>query len=166
MDTLEAIKVRRSVREYKVKPITKEVLEKIVDAARFAPTARGVEPWEFVVITESNTLKKIGEIAENGRFVSNARACIAVFCSDTKYYLEDGCAATENMLLAATALGIASCWVAGDKKPYCSQISNLLNTPQTLKLISLVSLGYPESEKVFKVAGKRSLKDVLHWEKF
>ena len=166
MDTLEIIKIRRSVREYKDKPISKEILEKIIDAARFAPTARGVEPWEFIAITESATLKKIGEIAENGRFVSNAGACIAVFCGDTKYYLEDGSAATENILLAAAALGIASCWVAGDKKPYCGQINNLLGVPDSFKLVSMISLGFPESEKVFKVTRKRNLKDVLHWEKF
>ena len=166
MDILEIIKIRRSVREYKNKPVPKEILEKIIDAARFAPTARGVEPWEFIAITESATLKKISEIAENGRFVSHAGACIAVFSSDTKYYLEDGCAATENILLAAAALGIVSCWIAGDKKPYCSQINNLLDVPDSFKLVSMISLGYPESEKVFKVAQKRSVKDVMHWEKF
>ena len=166
MDAIEALKLRRSIREYKDKTIPKDILEKIVEAARFAPTARNVQPWEFIVITKPETLKKIAELAENGRFVAEARACIAIFCSDTKYYLEDGCAATENLLLAATAKGIASCWVAGDKKPYCSQISNLLNAPAALKLVSLIALGYPTSEKVFRTIDKRSLSDVIHWEKF
>ncbi len=166
MDAIEIIKTRRSVREYKDKPITKDILEKIVEVARFAPTARNVQPWEFIVITKPETLKKIADLAENGRFVAEARACIAVFCTDTKYYLEDGCAATENLLLAATAKGIASCWVAGDKKPYCTQITNLLKVPTTLKLVSLIALGYPTSEKVFRTIDKRSLSDVMHWEKF
>jgi nitroreductase len=166
MDIFEAIKVRRSIREYKNKPVSKEVLEKIIDAARFAPTARGVQPWEFIVITGQGTLKKIGDIAENGKFISNAGACVALFCSDTKYYLEDGSAATENMLLAATALGIASCWVAGDKKPYCGRISSLLGVSGAFKLVSLIALGYPDSKKLFKVAQKRSLNALIHWEKF
>jgi len=166
MDAIEAIKTRRSIREYKDKPIPKDILEKIVDAARFAPTARNVQPWEFIVITKPETLKKIAELAENGRFVAGARTCIAVFCTDTKYYLEDGCAATENILFAATAQGIASCWVAGDKKPYCTQINNLLNVPNTLKLVSLIALGYPTSEKAFGITDKRKLSDVIHWEKF
>jgi nitroreductase len=166
MDILQIIKIRRSVREYKDKPIPKDIIEKVIDAARFAPTARDVQPWEFVVITGPTVLKQIGEIAENGRFISKAAACIAVFCSDTKYYLEDGCAATENILLAAASLGIASCWVAGDKKPYCRQVSSLLGVPDSFKLVSLISLGYPESEKVFGVAQKRSVKEVMHWEKF
>lgn len=166
MDAIEIIKKRRSIREFQDRPIAKEILEKMVDAARFAPTARNVQPWEFIVITESSTLAKLGELAQNGRFLAQAKACIAVFSSDTKYYLEDGCAATENILLAAASLDIGSCWVAGDKKPYCSEVSKLLNVPLTFKLISLIALGYPLSVKDFKIANKRSLKEVIHWERF
>lgn len=166
MDALEAIKKRRSIREYSDKLIPREAIEKIVDAGRFAATARDIQPWEFIVITDPATLKGIAGIAKNGNFISGAQAAIAVYCSDTKYYLEDGCAATENMLLAATALGIGSCWVAGDKKPYCNDISNLLNVPSEFKLISLISLGYPELEGLFTIKEKRPLKEVLHWEKF
>lgn len=166
MDILEVMKIRRSIREYKDKPIPKEALEKIVDAARFAPTARSVEPWEFIIITKPDTLKQIGGLAENGRFVANAKAGIAVFCNDTKYYLEDGCAATQNILLAATSLGIGSCWVAGDKKPYCSQVSNLLGVPAAFKLVSLIALGYPVSKKEFCIKEKKDLKTMVHWEGF
>lgn len=166
MEVIETIKIRRSVREYKDKPIPKEILEKIVDGARFAPTARGVEPWEFIVITQDATLKKIADLAENGRFIAGATACIAVFCQDTKYYLEDGCAATQNILLTATSLGVGSCWVAGDKKPYCSQVSSLLGVPASFKLVSLIALGYPESEKVFRIKDRRALAEVIHWEKY
>lgn len=166
MEALEVIKKRRSIREYKDKPIPREALEKMIDAARFAATARNVQPWEFVVIAESDTLKKLGELAENGRFLAQAEACIAVFCTETKYYLEDGCAATCNILLAATVLGIGSCWVAGDKKPYCAEVAKLLNVPAAYKLVSLVALGYPKSEDSFYIAEKRDLKTLSHWEKF
>ena len=166
MDALEVLWKRRSIREYKDKTIPKDILEKIVDAARFAATARNVQPWEFVVVTNSQTLQSISELAENGRFIARAKACIAIFCSDTKYYLEDGCAATQNILLAATASGIGSCWVAGDKKPYCAEVTQLLNVPSSFKLISLIPLGYPQSDDFFKVSDKRSLKEMLHWEKF
>ncbi len=166
MDALDIIRTRRSIREYKDKPIPKDLLEKIVDAGRFAATARNIQPWEFVVITTPGTLKKIADLADNGRFVASAPVCIAVFSSDTKYYLEDGCAATENMLIAARSLGIASCWVAGDKKPYCNQINSLLGAPASFKLVSLVALGYPLSEGDFRVADKRKLNELIHWEKF
>src|SRR5512135_3275956 len=120
METLECIARRLSVREYSPKAIPRDVLEKLVDAGRRAPSARAVEPWEFVVVTNKDMLLKLGQLATNGSFLKEAAACIAVFCLDTKYYLEDGCAATENILLAATDAGVGSCWVAGDKKPYCN----------------------------------------------
>lgn len=166
MEVMEATKIRRSIRGYKKKPIPKEDLEKLVDAARFAPTARALEPWEFIVIANSDTLKKIAQWAENARFLADAAACIAVFCKDTKYYLEDGCGATQNILFAATALGIGSCWVAGDKKPYCGQVSELLGVPASFRLVSLIALGYPQAEGSFIIKDKRPLKEVIHWEKF
>ncbi|MCG2713375.1 MAG: nitroreductase family protein, partial [Candidatus Omnitrophica bacterium] len=141
-------------------------LEEIVDVARFAPTARNVQPWEFVVVTDKHKLTELAKLAENGRFMAGAAACIAVFCVDTKYYLEDGCAATCSILLAATALGIGSCWVAGDKKPYASQVNALLSASEDMKLISLIALGYPQEKDRFKSLDKRQLKELLHWEKF
>ena len=166
MEVLELLKKRRSIREYSNELIPADALEKIIEAAGFAPTARNVQPWEFVVITQVPALKKLSELADNGRFLAQAKACIAVFCSDTKYYLEDGCAATCNILLAATSLGIGSCWVAGDKKPYCAEVAKLLNAPAAYKLVSLVALGYPKSKDSFYTAEKRALKEILHWEKF
>jgi nitroreductase len=85
---------------------------------------------------------------------------------DSNYFLEDGSAATCNILLAATALGIGSCWIAGDKKPYCQQVNALLGATANMKLISMIALGYPQEEDAFKVAQKRELKELLHWEKF
>lgn len=166
MDALEVLKKRRSIREYSDKEIPKDVLEKIIELARFAPTARNVQPWQFIVITQAAALKKFGELAENARFLAQAKACIAVFCADTKYYLEDGCAATCNILLAATDLGVGSCWVAGDKKSYCAEIVELLNVPLSYKLVSLIALGFPKSKDSFRIAEKKALKEVAHWEKF
>ncbi|MDD5108881.1 MAG: nitroreductase family protein [Candidatus Omnitrophica bacterium] len=163
---LNLLKIRRSIREFQVKDIPKRQLEEIVDAARFAPTARNVQPWEFIVVTDKNKIAQFANLGQNARFMAQAAACIAVFSIDTNYFLEDGSAATCSILLAATALGIGSCWIAGDKKPYCQQINVLLNVPAGMKLISLVALGYPLNKDVFKVAQKRDLKELLHWEKF
>ena len=164
METLDSISKRASVREYQSKPIVKTLLEKLVDAGRRAPTARAIEPWEFVVVTDKEILRKLGEIATSGSFVKDAVSCIVIFCKDTKYYLEDGSAATENILLAAQDLGLGACWVAGDKKPYTREISELLGVPSGLKLVSLIALGWPK--KQMKQVKTRNLKDVIHWEKF
>ena len=165
-DPLNFLRIRRSIRTFQNRNIAKDQLEAIVDAARFAPTARNVQPWEFVVVTHKQRLAELAVLAENGRFMTQAAAVIAVFSADTKYYLEDGCAATCNILLAATALGIGSCWVAGDKKPYCQQVNNLLSVPVDIKLISLIALGYPQEKDAFKAMAKKELEKLLHWEKF
>jgi nitroreductase len=164
MDALAAIGSRRSTRKFTGKAVPREVLKQIVDAGRLAPTARNEQPWEFVVVTGRDTLAKIGEITDHGKFIAEAAACVAVYCRVTKYYLEDGCAATENILVAATAMGVQSCWVAGDKKPYGSAISELLGVAPAYNLVSLIALGYGDGEP--KIYVKRSLDKVLHWEKF
>jgi len=161
---LELLKSRRSQRVFLNKPIENALTEKIIDCARFASTARNVQPWEFIVITEHKINERIADLAPNGKFIAHAAVCIAVFCQNTKYYLEDGCAATENILLAASALGIGSCWVAGDKKPYVEDIRCMLSVPQEYKLVSLIALGYCQENP--PSPSKRPLSEVIHWEKF
>ena len=164
MDFFETVKKRCSIRDFDDKSILKSDIEKIVDAARCAPTARAVEPWEFIIITECKMLKKMAELAVNGAFLASAAAAIVIFCHDTKYYLEDGCAATENALLAAAALGIGSCWVAGDKKDYAEEFGKLLNAPQDCRLISIIALGHVKEQ--FLGSKKRGLSEVIHWETY
>jgi nitroreductase len=164
MDALEALKTRRSVRIYKSEPVPAAIVEEIVDCARLAATARNVQPWEFVVVTKTETRRAIADIVDTGRFIANAPVCVIVFCRDTKYYLEDGSAAIENILLAARAHGLGSCWVAGDKKPYAPQIARLLGAPAEFKAIGLVAIGY--AAESLPMPPKRSLAEVLHREKF
>ena len=166
MDLLAVIQKRRSIREYRKKSIPRKDLEKIVDAARFAPTARNLQPWEFVVVTNRDVLKQIADITEHGKFIADAAACLAVFGENGKYYLEDCCAAIENAMLEAAGLKIGSCWVAGDKKPYAAAVNSLLGVPDTFKLVGLIALGYPLTPKAFRIIDKRKREDVLHWEKF
>jgi nitroreductase len=165
MDFFQAIKSRASVREYQKRAIEAELLETLVDAGRRAPSARAVEPWEFVVITRCAMLKELGSIiAPNGEFIGQAAAGIVVFSRETKYYLEDGCAATENILLAAAASGLGACWIAGDKKPYAGAVAGFLSVPAGMKLVSIISIGWPK--EVLPQRKIRCLAEVLHWERF
>ncbi|MFP4173261.1 MAG: nitroreductase family protein [Candidatus Hydrogenedentota bacterium] len=164
MELFEAIKKRGTVRSYSDKPIPKEDLTQIAEAGRLAPSARNVEPWEFVAITDKNTLGALASLGQNARFLRDAAAAIVVLSKETKYYLEDGAAATQNMLLAATALGIGSCWVAGDKKPYAEDVVSLLGAPEEYKLVSIIALGYAQDEVT--PHSKRGVDEVLHFEKF
>ncbi|HPP12091.1 MAG TPA: nitroreductase family protein [bacterium] len=163
MDALKVLKERRSVRSFQNRAVPREVITDIVDCGRLAATARNLQPWEFVVVTEAGTREKLAEITDYGKFIAQAPVCIVVFCRETKYYLEDGSAATQNLLLAATACGLGSCWVAGDKKPYAEDICRLLNAPAGYRLVSLVAVGYPAEKPS---PSKRLLSEVLHWEKW
>ena len=163
MEAIEALKTRRSVRAYTREPVAREVIEDIVDCGRLAATAVNIQPWEFVAVTKPGMLRSLANATDYGNFIADAAVCIVVLCRDTKYYLEDGSAATENILLAARAHGLGSCWVAGDKKPYAAEICRLVGAPPGYKLVSLIPIGYPaESPKI----AKRPLADVLHWEKY
>ncbi|HUV05801.1 MAG TPA: nitroreductase family protein [Armatimonadota bacterium] len=160
MDAIECMKTRRSIRAYQDKPVPKEVIEDIVDCGRLGATAINIQPWGFVVAQDAMMRKKIADTTDHGKFIAQAPVCIAVLCEDTKYYLEDGCAATQNILNAARAHGLGSCWVAGDKKGYAQQIVEMLGMPPNYKLVSLVSIGYPAEERS---PTKKRLSEVLRW---
>jgi nitroreductase len=164
METLEAIRTRRSVRSFTANPVPRDIIEQIIDGARLSPSADNIQPWEFVVVTDQTTRERIANVTDYGKFIADAPVCIAVFCRGTRYYLEDGCAATENILIGACALGLSSCWVAGDKKRYAGRINGILEAPNSYKLVSLLALGY--SSVKASAYGKRKLDEVIHWEKF
>jgi nitroreductase len=164
MDALEVLRGRRSVRVYDAqRPVAHGQIETIVDCGRLAATARNTQPWEFIVVTDPTVRAAIAALATNGPFIADAPVCIAVACQEGPYYLEDGCSATQNLLLAAHALGLGSCWVAGDKKPYAAAVADLVGVPGEYRLVSLVAVGHALSVPHPK---KRALAEVLHWEKF
>jgi nitroreductase len=163
MDALEALRTRRSIRRYKDQPVDRELIEQVVDCARQAATGRGEQPWEFVVITDADTRKQIADQTNAGKFIANAPVCIVVLCKETTYYLEDGSAATQNLMVAAHALGLGTCWVAGDKKPYAEPVRKQVGAPEGYNLVSLIALGHPDDQPQKK---KRELNELLHWDGF
>lgn len=163
MEAIKVLKTRRSKRKFLPKPVPKKIVEDIIDCGRLAPSAINIQPVEFIVVTKEEIRKRIAEMTDYGRFIAEAPVCIVVFSHQTKYYLEDGSAATENILLAAHAHGLGACWTAGDKKLYAEKVRQLLGAPQNFKLITLIPIGYSKEEPS---PAKRKLKDVLHWEKY
>ena len=164
MDAMECLRTRRSIRNFLDKEVPKEVIEDMIDAARLARTANNVQPWEFIVVTDKAMRKKLADTTDWGKFISDAPVCMVVLCKETKYFLEDGSAATENIMLAARAHGVGTCWVAGDKKPYADKIREYLGAGPGYKLVSIVSLGYPKGG--FIAHKKREVSQVLHLDKF
>ena len=164
MDALDALRTRRSCRKFADREVDPGLVEQVVEAGRLASTARNEQPWEFVVVTDADARGRIASTTDHGPFIADAPVCIVVLAADTKYYLEDGSAATQNLLVAAHALGLAACWVAGDKKPYAPQIIKEVGAPEGMHLVAMVALGYAEGD--LPNPDKRPLEDVLHWERF
>jgi nitroreductase len=162
MDTFETIKKRRSVRQYTGESIPKGALLKIVDAGRWAPSGHNRQPWDFIVVTNR---KMISELKIASEWMENAGAIIAVVLDPkaSKFWLEDGSAAIENMLLASTALGFGSCWLQGYTEPREAEFKILLGVPEEKRLLTLIPIGVPTS---WPEKEKKSLDEVLHWEKY
>jgi len=164
MDALECIKARYSCREFDPRPIPRELLEQLADAGRRAPSGRNEEPVEFVIVTHQADRDFLARITSAGKFIAQGGACILVVARSVTYFLEDGSAAAENILLAATALGLASCWVAGDKKTYAGDILRHFNVPADYQLVAMLSIGFPHNPG--HPPPHRPLTQVLHWERF
>ncbi len=162
-EVIKVIKKRRSVRKFEPKPVPGEIIKDILDCARLAPTAINIQPWLFGAVTSSDLKREIADMTDHGKFIKDCAVCFAVFTDSTKkYFLEDGCAATENILLACTAHGIGSCWVAGHKKAYVDSIRKLLKVPEPYTLIALVAAGYSNEKPSPK---KKSLDEVTFFDK-
>ncbi len=164
MDAMEALRTRRSCRRFEDREVPDDLIEQIVDAGRLAATARNEQPWEFVVVTDPAVRSDLAAMADYGRFIADAPVCIVVLSADTKYYLEDGSAATENLLVAAHALGLGACWVAGDKKAYAQDVAVRVGAPASMRLVSMVAVGWPGGP--LPEPSKRPLDEVLHRETF
>jgi nitroreductase len=161
MEALEAIYNRRSVRKYTQQPVPREDLERIVDAGRLAATGSNKQPWDFIVVTERETVE---HFKAAGGWIGRAPAVIAVVLDPaSRWWLEDGSAAIQNMLVASTALGYGACWVEGDALPLEERFKELLGVPAEKRLLALVPVGVPD-ESPMKT--KRPLEEVLHWERY
>lgn len=161
MDALEAIRRRRTVREYTGEEISREDLKTIVDAGRLAASGGNKQPWEFIIVTDRETIKHFSIDVE---WVEKSAAVIAVVLDPTsRWWLEDGAAAVENMLIASTALGYGSCWFEGYTQKREEEFAQILGVPQDRKLFTLVPIGVPVG---WPTKEKKSLEKVLRWERY
>ena len=161
MNALEAIGKRRSVRKYTGESIPRKDLEKIVNAGRLAATGSNQQPWDFIVVTDRAMIEQLKIAAE---WMEKAAAIIAVVMDpSSRWWIEDGSAAVENMLIATTALEYGSCWLEGYTLPHEEEFKKLLGVPKEKRLLTLVPIGVPAEEPTRE---KRSLQEVLHWERY
>jgi nitroreductase len=148
---LRPLFARRSIRKYTDQPVTEEVVRDLLEAAMAAPSAVAKDPWHFVVVRNPATLKAIAGGLTNGRHLAQAAVGIAV-CgeisrahdTDPAYLVQDCSAATENLLLAASLLGLGACWCG--IYPLADRIELLRRTlkiPAGIIPVALISIGWP-----------------------
>ena len=139
MDAFEALHTRRSIRQFLNRPVGEDIVKELLSAAMSAPTAGGIQPWRFVVITDREKLDKIPEFHPYAGMIRQAPLAILV-CGDTTS------AAMENLLLAARAKELASLWCGVHPVPEREQaFRELCNLPDTVSPLGLAIIGYSET---------------------
>ena len=152
MDAMEAILTRRSIREYTKRLVTDEVLKELLEAAMCAPSAGNRQPWCFVIISDREILNEIPKYHTYSQMLKEAQVAILVCCDQDLqlggYGVQDCSAATQNILLAAHAKGLGAVWLGVyPTEPRVTDIKKLLNLPEHIIPISLISIGYPAEQK-------------------
>ena len=172
MDVFEAIQKRKSIRSYEEKPVPKETLVKILEAARLAPSAKNVQPWHFIVVTDKTKREELSK-GIYAKWLHNAPVVIVV-CGDTeaapKWHVVDTALALENMVLAAVAEGLGTCVVGSFDE---SDVKRLLGIPEKLRVVALLAVGYAREKegvtgKLFSFVNRkrRNLEEIVSLETY
>lgn len=162
---------RYSVRNYKNKPVEKEKLIQVLDAARMAPSAVNFQPWHFIVVTRPENLMKMQKTYQRDWFKS--APVIILACADHAQSWKRGidgkdsadidvAVAIDHLTLQASELGLGTCWVCNFDTQRCAEA---LKLPGNIEPIAMIPIGYPEDEQI-PVKKRKNLDDIIHWEKF
>jgi nitroreductase len=148
-DLLELIKTRRSIRKYKGKEVSKELIMKVLEAGRLAPSASNNQPWRFVVVSDIDLIKKIGAsstvIGVINRFVETAPVIVVIFSQAHHRWVDLDCGiCAQNIMLEAHSLGLGTCFIGAFRR---NNIKNILGIPEKARIIGLITLGYTGEEE-------------------
>ena len=161
MQFQELIEKRRSVRKYKPNPVPREKILKILEAARIAPSASNRQPWHFIVVEDKDMIKKLAK----QEWAASAPLMI-VGLADTEesptWCVNDFGIAFEHLVLAATDLGLGTCWMGQSNRE--DLVRELLDIPDKYKVVALATVG--EADDAPNAKPRKSLASIVSWEKF
>jgi nitroreductase len=173
MDVLEAIRGRRSIRAFKNEDISAEAVDKLLDAACWAPSAGNIQPWEFIIVRKPEIKARLVEAARDQLFIKEAPVVVVV-CADeyrssqrygqrgtNLYCIQDTAAAVQNMHLAAHSLGLGTCWVGAFNE---DETRTILNLPVGTRPIAMIPVGYADESP--SPRGRRPKSKIIHYETF
>lgn len=167
MDVLEVIKKRRSVRAYADRPVTRDQIERLLEAARLAPSASNRQEWRFVVVTDAKRRAALARAANHQKFVAQAPVVIAA-CAETEEHVMrcgqlsypiDVAIAVDHMTLQAVAEGLGTCWIGAFDAEQAKQI---LGIPEEIRVVELLTVGYPAGTP--KPLSRLPAEKIVHWE--
>jgi nitroreductase len=172
MDVFEAVKRRRSTRAYESTSVPKEKLDRILEAARLAPSAGNVQPWHFIIVKNCEKRETLAKGGRYARFLAESPVVI-VGCGDQNaspnWYKVDVAIAMQNMVLTATREGLGTCWIGSFNE---NQVRRLLKIPDNLRVIAIMALGYRretldiEGKILHLVRRKKDLKKILSLDEY
>ena len=173
MDVLEAIKGRRSIRAFKNQGVPAEIVEELIDAARWAPSAGNIQPWEFIIVRKPRIKRRLVETALDQMFIEEAPVVIVV-CADeerssqgygvrgkTLYCIQDTAAAMQNIHLTAYSLGLGTCWVGAFRE---EETRKILKIPRGMRPVAIIPVGYPAEAPTARM--RKSTSQIVHYETF
>jgi nitroreductase len=170
MTVQDAIRARKSVRSFEDRPVPEETLARVLEAARLAPSAKNVQEWRFVVVTDEALRTRIAEASGNQKFVGKAPVVI-VACAETDRrvmscghlaFLIDVAIAIDHLTLAATEEGLGTCWI-GAFDP--GKIRQILGIPSEIEVVEVLPLGYPADPSI-KQKDRLPASEIVHRERW
>ena len=153
---MDLLRRRRSVRKFQDRPVEKETIDRLCEAMLRSPSSRGFNPWEFVIVTDRQTIARLSAAKPHGAsFLEKAPLAVVIIADPDKsdVWVEDASIATLIVHLAATDLGLGSCWIQIRKRPHDKEqtadryVTELLGIPAAWAVEAIVAIGYPAEEK-------------------
>jgi len=171
MNVLDTIRKRRSVRKYKSDPVPEDVLARVLEAARLAPSAKNIQPWKFIVVRDRVTKRKLAKASFEQDFISDAAVVVAACGFPEKAYPRQGrymnswpidvAIAFEHLILQATEEGLGTCWIGSFDE---AEVKAVLVVPEEARVLALTPLGWPDESP--RDRGRKPLDEILSYEKF
>ncbi len=166
MNLMQAIRTRRSIRNYQDKLVEEEKLLAVLEAGRLAPSAKNMQDWKFIVVRDFATRQRLAEAARDQQFVAQAPVVIAacgtsdlVMTCGQPAYAVDVAIALDHMTLAAASLDLGTCWIGAF---YEDKVKEILGVPQEVRVVALLPLGYPAEQPGPRP--RKTLDEVVAWE--
>jgi nitroreductase len=163
MEVFEAVRTVLAVRNYQDTAVPPEVVRQIVAAGQLTASAKNEQPWHFIVVENSETLRQIGALARTGPYIAQAPLAIVVVIEKTPFAVPDASRAIQSMILTAWSVGVGSNWVG---VLGLAEVKTLLGIPEALDILAVLPFGYPAQATGRGKKERKPLAEVAHRERF